>query len=138
MKVKKFVKDAEEQTRVYQVFLKFYRELKAQFLSLIGNQKSYPSIDWLDFVGTCSSWKIVDKNLTAGDIDRIFIATNFEEEDLEENDDSSLCRYEYFEIIARMAKTKFLEKTLVPTMSEALHKLISEFLIPNSIERMEN
>jgi hypothetical protein len=37
------------------------------------------------------------------DIDRIFIATNLEEEEQEGNDDRSLCRFEFFEIIVRMA-----------------------------------
>jgi hypothetical protein len=104
---------------------------------MIAKPKTYPSVDWLDFVATCSEWKIVDKNLTSTDIDIIFIATNYEEDDLEENDDSALCRFEYFEIITRMAKTKYQEKGLCSSVSESCEKLIKEFLIPNSIEHMK-
>jgi hypothetical protein len=46
------------------------------------------------------------------DIDKIFIATNFEIVDLDENADRSLCRYEFFEIIVRMAYSKYFEKGL--------------------------
>lgn len=63
------------------------------------------------------------------DIDRIFIATNVELEDQEANDDRSLCRFEFFEIIVRIAKTKFLETQICPTLPKALQKLISEHII---------
>lgn len=88
-------------------------------------------------VAACSSWKVLDKNLTSGDIDRIFITTNFEEEDLEENDDNSLCRFEFIEIMARMAKTKFYDKGICATVWESCQKLLTEFIIPNTIEMME-
>ena len=99
-------------------------------------------IDWLDFVDACNAtgWNIVDnikKDLTGSDIDRIFIATNFEEEDLEENDDNSLCRFEFLEIIARMAKQKYFERGVCKTVAESVEKLLVDFIIPNSIESME-
>lgn len=61
---------------------------------------------WLDFTNQClaGAWDIVDKQLTTGDVDRAFIATNFEEVELEGNDDRDLCRYEFCEIMVRMAK----------------------------------
>ena len=108
MKCNKFIKDEEDLSKTFKVIRKYYGPLKNQFVSQIANEKSYPVIDWMDFVEACQTWKIVDgKTLTTTDIDRIFIATNFEEEDLEENDDNSLCRFEFYEIIVRMAKTKF-------------------------------
>ncbi len=36
-------------------------------------------------------------------IDRLFIATNVELEEIEENPDRALCRYEFFEILVRLA-----------------------------------
>ena len=136
-KMPKFVKDKDDLNKSMKVLRKHYPNLKNQFISQIANPKSYPVIDWLDFVDACNHWDIIDKNLTATDIDRIFIATNFEEEDLEENDDNSLCRFEFLEIIARMAKTKYYEKGLCPTVWESLDKLITEYIIPNTCEHME-
>jgi hypothetical protein len=70
--------------------------------------------------------------LTSADVDRSFIAVNFEEVDLENNDDKSLCRYELFELFARLAKIKFVEKGIVKTVAEATEKLLVEYIIPNN------
>lgn len=75
--------------------------------------------------------------MTTTDIDRIFIATNFEEEDLEENDDSSLCRFEFSEIIVRMARCKYHDKGICATMSSSVEKLLNDFILPNTTETME-
>ena len=65
-------------------------------------------------------WQVSDLK----DIDRVFIATNYEEEDLEENDDSSLCRFEFLEIICRMAKIKYVEKHFEDTVAGAVERLL--------------
>jgi hypothetical protein len=67
------------------------------------------------------------------DIDRIFIATNFEEEEQEGNDDRSLCRFEFFEIIVRMARQKYCENLGVPSMKTAVEELLKEILSKNFI-----
>jgi hypothetical protein len=67
------------------------------------------------------------------DIDRIFIATNFEEEEQEGNDDRSLCRFEFFEIIVRMAKQKYCDNLGVPSMKTAVEELLKEILSKNFI-----
>ena len=64
------------------------------------------------------------------------MAVNYEEVDLEENDDNSLCRYEFLEIIVRMAKIKYKDKGVCETVAEATQKLIEEYIIPNSKEHM--
>ena len=112
------MKDESDREDTFKVFRKYYFKLKNQFVSQIANPKSYPVIDWLNFVDAwhaCSQWNIIEKNRTSlqrMDVDRIFIATNFEEQDLEENDDNSLCRFEFMEIIAKMAKTKYFDKDI--------------------------
>ena len=135
-KIPKFIKDEDDRANTFGVFRKHYGALKNQFLSCIAS-KSYPVIDWMDFVDACSKWKLLDQDLTTVDIDRIFIATNFEEEDLEENDDNSLCRFEFMEIIARMAKTKYFEKNKCKTVAESCERMITQLIIPNTAEPME-
>jgi len=46
---------------------------------------------------------MLGKGLSGGDLDRQFVAANFEEEDQEENHDRSLVRFEFLEILARLA-----------------------------------
>ena len=89
----------------------------------------------MDFTAACNKWKIIDKNLSTQDMDRCFVATNFEEIDLDNNDDNSLCRYELMEIIVRMAKIKFFDKGKCKTIADATRMLIEE-IIPNSYLHM--
>ena len=63
------------------------------------------------------------------DADRIFIATNVELEDQEANDDRSLCRFEFYEIIVRLAKTKFYERGDSPSISHAVERLIVDNIL---------
>ena len=48
-----------------------------------------------------------DDKLQMATFDRMFIAVNIEEEDLEDNPDRALCRYEFLEIIYRIAVAKY-------------------------------
>ena len=82
---------------------------------------NYPNIQWIEFTDFCNDviffeifnyfiqWKIIDQNLTLATIDRLFIAVNFEgvPGGLDDNPDKELCRYEFFEILVRMAQAKF-------------------------------
>lgn len=72
------------------------------------------------------------------DIDRIFIATNFEEEQQEGNEDRSLCRFEFYEILVRMAREKYHDKKILPTIAASCEALIKEILIKNFIPIEEN
>lgn len=111
LKIHKFVRDPDEAKRIKEVLRKYFVPLKNQFLQLAANPKFFPSICWFDFILQANEWKIIDKhNLTQTDIDRSFIAVNYEEVDLENNDDNSLCRYEFMELIVRLAKIKFTDK----------------------------
>jgi len=64
-------------------------------------------------------------------MDRAFVATNYEEVDLDNNDDNSLCRYELLEIVVRLAKMKFLDKGRCETFAEATQKMFKDYIIPN-------
>ena len=67
---------------------------------------------------------MIDFDLTNSDVDRIFLATNFEEQDLEENDDNSLCRFEFMEIIARLAREKYYVKGAESTISASCKRIL--------------
>ena len=64
-------------------------------------------------------------------IDTMFIATNFEEEDMEDNPDRALCRYEFMEILCRIADYKYKKKMVCSTLSEALEKLLEDNIFKN-------
>lgn len=129
-RLSKFIKVQKDLEDTKSVLQRHYPHLKHMFQLHIA--KSYPGVQWFAFIRICLRWKIIDTDLLNIDIDRIFIATNFEEEDLEENDDKALCRYEFIEIIARMAKHKFFDSGAASSVSEATERLLAQFIIPNS------
>ena len=82
------------------------RDLKDIYVTLISTS-NYPNVNWLEFVNFVKQADILDQRVTISVIDRIFIATNVEIEQIEENPDRALCRYEFFEILVRIAAAKF-------------------------------
>ena len=65
-------------------------------------------------------------------IDTAFVVTNFEEVDLEDNPDRFLCRYEFYEILVRMAKDKYLESKRCKTLAAAVSTLLEDNVYQNS------
>ena len=64
-------------------------------------------------------------------IDNMFIATNFEEEDNDDNPDRALCRYEFMEIIVRIADYKYKKKFKANSLADAVHMLIKDNIFKN-------
>ena len=77
--------------------------------------------------------KIRDKIATMGVLDSLFIATNYDEQDNSNfNDQKTLVRYEFFEIMVRVAKLKFISRGKLDETqnAKALHRLFNEHLLP--------
>ena len=88
----------------------------------------------VDFLNLAVKWGVVDKrDLSSTDIDRLFVAVNFEEVageqgDLEDNPDRELCRYEFFEILVRMAKLKYENRKVGCTVAESVERFLQDFI----------
>lgn len=73
---------------------------------------------------------VPDKAVSPLILDIYFKAVNFEEgEDQEGNDDNSLIRFEFFEILVRIAKGKYVETKKVMNLAEATEKLINDHIL---------
>ena len=72
-----------------------------------------------------------------GVIDRIFIAANVELVDMVDNADRALCRFEFYEIIVRIAIAKFYDAGYFPTLHESVQALIENFVLRSRVEKME-
>lgn len=124
-KIYKFVKDPREFQALSKVLLDNYAAIYEQYLYAQGIS-NYPSVGMVDFTNLCVHWDVVcKKDLSISDIDRLFVAVNFEEvdgqqEELEDNPDKELCRYEFFEILVRMAKLKFENRKAGLSVAAAL------------------
>ena len=73
----------------------------------------------------------MDKNVGLSTIDRVFIATNVMLSPNDENPQNELVRFEFFEILLRVANVKYRETGICGTYSEALDKLIKENVYAN-------
>lgn len=94
---------------------------------------NFPNISWIDFSNFCEKCKIYDKNVLLATIDRIFIATNVEIEKNDDNPDKALQRFEFYEILVRVAQFKFKDPGICPTYAEGLTKLLNENIFPNAL-----
>lgn len=70
-------------------------------------------------------------------IDRLFIATNVELIDMVDNADRALCRFEFFEIIVRIAQSKFVDSGYFHNIHEATQYFIEEYILRFRYLKME-
>lgn len=66
----------------------------------------------------------MDKVLTTSTLDRLFIATNVELVEMDDNPDKELCRFEMVEILVRIAGAKYKEVGVAKSYAEGLEMLI--------------
>jgi len=96
----------------------------------------FPNISWIDFGNFCEKCKIIDgKGVTLSTVDRAFIAANVAVEGQklsEDNPTNALSRFEFLEILARLAHSKFVETKICPTYEEAMTKLLEEHIFPHA------
>ena len=96
------------------------------------SKSSFPTISMLDFSNLCNECQILDKNILISTLDRLFIATNVELVDMDENPDNELCRFEMFEIFLRIVGAKYKDPQITQTYNEGLKLLLEKHLIPKS------
>lgn len=134
-KIKKvFKNNANECEAVRSLLWKHFKQIKNIFLTSILNSE-YPVISWNDFTIICNKCKIPDnKACNLATIDRIYIATNVNQNIQGAQGDRDLVRYEFLEIIVRIANAKYKDTGICHSGSEALKKLLEENIFPNMEE----
>ena len=80
--------------------------------------------------------------MSLSDIDRCFIATNLANPDIryilnEDNAENSLCRFEFVEILTRIADMKYVKSKLIENITIAVMTLITNFVKPLYISETE-
>ena len=79
----------------------------------------------------CNEAKLVDdQTLKRAQVDLAFVAVNFDDDQVEGNPQRAICRYEFMEMLVRLAASKYIkDKKSEMTHAEALDKFISEDLL---------
>jgi hypothetical protein len=111
---------------------KNYAKIKEIFITL-AVKSSYPSISLLDFSSFIASLGFLSdpsSTLTLQHLDRLFIAANYEVEEQDENPDRSLNRFEFIEVLVRVAGVRYRDTKMVGRYSEAMDLLLTQDLYP--------
>ena len=128
-KVQRFVKDEEDYNNVWKILEQNVLYLKTMYIILISNS-NFPSITWNDFTTFVNNWKLIDENLQLSTVDRLFIATKSgNSTDLKDFPERDLARFEFYEIIVRMAGAKYKDWGKWENYAHSVRTIIEEDFI---------
>ena len=73
-----------------------------------------------------------DRAVTQGMLESSFAATNFDHNTQSWNKETSLLRYEFFEVLVRIARAKYVDNGILADDESyrALHRLVNEHILP--------
>lgn len=129
--MQKFVKDARDYHMLNISVKERFLELKGTHLVLAA-QSFFPSVSMNDFTSFSRKAKLQDLHLKQSTIDRLFITTNFEAENQPNNPDKQLIRFEFIELLIRIAGAKYKETGVCKTWTDAFEKLWEDNILPAS------
>ena len=109
---------------------KNFAAIKEVFTGAVAAGGAMPDINQLYFLEFCREAHIPDQAVTPSVLDVYFTATNFEVVEAEGNDDRALCRFEFVEILARIARGKYLDTGKCATYAAGVAKLLEEHILP--------
>ena len=108
-KILKLCKYDNDKESLLKSLEKHYAMLKNIFLFYISKSNSYPTMDVNDLERFCYISKIYDRNMNKSTIDRHLIATNVSNNPYKNSADRVLNRYEFMELLVRIAQGKYKE-----------------------------
>ena len=108
---------------------KHYPALKETFLAIAATS-AWPNVGQLDFCDFATKARFLDAQVNIACVDRSFIAANLKVADQATAPSNGLKRFEFLEILVRLANSKYGEPKIVKTYAEATEKLITECVIP--------
>ena len=125
-KVQRFVKDEEDYNNVCKILEQNALYLKTMYITLI-SVSNFPSVTWNDFTAFVSSWRLIDENLQLSTVDRLFIATKSGiTSDLKDFPERDLARFEFYEIVVRMAGAKYKDWGKCDSYAQAVKSIIED------------
>lgn len=95
----------------------------------MASKSVYPATSMNDFSFYCKKANFYDVNLPSSTVDRLFISANFEVTDQKDNPDKYLIRFEFIELLVRIARAKYQQPGIIESISEAFEKLIEEHVL---------
>ena len=97
----------------------------------VAAKSNFPNIGQLDWGEFATSAKLKDSVVDTSALDRTFIAANLKVEGQGNAPSNGLKRFEFLEILVRLANTKYLETKICKTYAASTEKLITECILPH-------
>ena len=133
-KTKKFVPEFVNFNQVTDIVHDHFESLKEIHIRVCC-ESSRPDLRRDPFYKFLSDARVIDRfNLPKGICDTLFKATNFEFEDSEHNDDNALTRFEFLEILVRVAKARFLQSGEETNITRAFLRLLHAHILPMNLK----
>ncbi|CAG9317234.1 unnamed protein product [Blepharisma stoltei] len=131
-RIPNFVKKPEDLEAVKEYLKKIYKDLREtyRFLSAGSGSEifSITSNSLLDFLNQAS---VFDDHFSISDLGVLWNSVNSQtNKDQIYNSGNGLCRYEFIEIIARIANDKYVKHKIVSNAAEGIEKLTNDHLLP--------
>ena len=105
-KCPRFIKDSKELKEVTEFVRRNFYLLKNSFIYLAACS-TFPVIGSNDFTTFCRRANFLEAQLPQSTVDRYFLQVNVEVEDQGDNPDKALIRFEYIELMIRLAIEKY-------------------------------
>jgi len=98
----------------------------------LASGSTFPTIGLNEWTNYAKRAGFTDSKLVPSTLDRLFIAANVEIEDQALNPDKALIRFEFVELLVRVAKERYWKDGACKTVCEALEMLMEKEVLPNS------
>jgi NLR family CARD domain-containing protein 3 len=130
-KIPRFIKDPNEQKAIEEVVTENFHLLKSEHLYL-ASCSIFPGTSLNQFTSYSKRARFQDKNINQSALDTMFIAVNFDigDDDGGDNPEGALIRYEFIELLVRLARDKFFKPGTSETVAEGLQMLINRHIKP--------
>lgn len=135
MAIKFFTKDpeSEEVQELYDVIFKYGEQIKNIFIQL-ASRSNFPQIGFMDFSTFSNKVQIPDRKgeglFGAQNVDIQYTSARQSAQEILDMDPSLLMRYQFVEILVRIAQGKYVQQKICNTVGEALDKLFKDIILP--------
>lgn len=129
-KTANFIKNPDDNEAVKKVITENIVPLKKVFHYLMASSV-YPGIGWNDYSLWAGKIKIPDEKTVQSKVDMAFTAVNVQIEKIEgnSNNENSMCRFQFLEVVVRLAKAKYYDTGVEKTPADAVTRLIRDNLM---------
>jgi len=131
-KLHRVCREESELEKCKTVLFTHYERIKNIFQYYIGTS-SYPTISMNDFTSFSTKCGILDgKYINLSTLDRTLITTNVALHSYTSSAERDLQRYEFLEIIVRLANTRYKDTHMVDNVGDGVDRFLHELIYPNA------